>query len=315
MSRVVDVATESVRIPVSRSRVAQLTDRVLRAEGVRDAALSGTFVSDRRIAALNWQHLRHRGPTDVISFGFERAWKDGADGIEFDVRLAEDNVPVVIHDATLSRTAKRRGRVASISSTELSEVDVGTWFNHRHPKLARPDYARATIPTLAHVFEAMVEKRALLYVELKCGPLDRSRLAAEVVKLVRSFALAPRVVVESFDLAAIAEIKRLDSGIRTAALFDRKLSHPVPSTRRLIERAIRSGAEEIALHRSLAVRKAVERARQDKLETVVWTADNPAWVQRALQSGVRAIITNNPARLCARRAELLDGRRETMDDC
>lgn len=74
MSRIVDVATESVRIPVARSRVAQVADRVLRAEGVRDAAVSVTFVSDRRIAALNWQHLRHRGPTDVISFGFERPW-------------------------------------------------------------------------------------------------------------------------------------------------------------------------------------------------------------------------------------------------
>lgn len=74
MSRIVDVATESVRIPVARSRVAQVADRVLRAEGVRDAAVSVTFVSDRRIAALNWQHLRHRGPTDVISFVFERPW-------------------------------------------------------------------------------------------------------------------------------------------------------------------------------------------------------------------------------------------------
>jgi glycerophosphoryl diester phosphodiesterase len=257
--------------------------------------------------------IGHRGaaalaPENTL-VSFERALKDGADGIEFDVRLAEDNVPVVIHDATLSRTGRRKGRVASLSSAELSEVDVGTWFNLRHPGLASPDYARATIPTLARVFEAMIEKQALLYVELKCGAQDRSGLAAEVVKLVRSSALAPRVVVESFDLAAIAEIKRLDSGIRTAALFDRKLSHPVPSARRLIERASHSGAEEIALHRSLAVKRTVERARQNKLETVVWTVDNPAWVQRALKSGVRAIITNNPARLCARRAELLDGGR------
>ena len=75
MSRIVDVATESVRIPVARSRVARVADRVLRTEGVRDAALSITFVTDRRIAALNWQHLRHRGPTDVISFGMAREWK------------------------------------------------------------------------------------------------------------------------------------------------------------------------------------------------------------------------------------------------
>ncbi len=74
MSRVVEVATDAVRIPVARSRIARVADRVLRSEGVRDAAISITFVSDRRIAALNWQHLRHRGPTDVISFGLAREY-------------------------------------------------------------------------------------------------------------------------------------------------------------------------------------------------------------------------------------------------
>jgi glycerophosphoryl diester phosphodiesterase len=126
------------------------------------------------------------------------------------------------------------------------------------------------------------------------------------VKLVRAYSLAHRVVVESFDLLAIADIKHLNAGIRTAALFDRKLSRPAPSIRRMIERAIRSGAEEIALHRSLATRRAAQLAGQHGLETVVWTVDNPAWVTRAIKSGIRALITNNPARLCARRAELLD---------
>jgi probable rRNA maturation factor len=70
MSRVVEVSAEGLRVPVAQSRVAAAADRVLRAEGVRDAAISIAFVTDRRIAALNWKHLRHRGPTDVISFAF-----------------------------------------------------------------------------------------------------------------------------------------------------------------------------------------------------------------------------------------------------
>lgn len=88
MSRIVDVAAESVRVPVARARVARVADRVLRAEGVREAALSIAFVSDRRIAALNWQHLGHRGPTDVISFGFAPA-HPGAP-LEGDIYIAPD---------------------------------------------------------------------------------------------------------------------------------------------------------------------------------------------------------------------------------
>jgi probable rRNA maturation factor len=70
MSRTVHVATEGVRIAVARDRVASLAERVLRAERVRDASISIAFVTDRRIAALNREHLGHTGPTDVISFGF-----------------------------------------------------------------------------------------------------------------------------------------------------------------------------------------------------------------------------------------------------
>ena len=68
MPRVVHVATDAVRIPVARDRVQRVADRVLRAERVRHALISITFVTDQKIAALNWQHLKHRGPTDVISF-------------------------------------------------------------------------------------------------------------------------------------------------------------------------------------------------------------------------------------------------------
>jgi probable rRNA maturation factor len=73
MSLVVHVATEGVRIPVARTRVAALAKRVLRAERVRNAELSVAFVTDRRIATLNRAHLGHTGPTDVISFAFDAA--------------------------------------------------------------------------------------------------------------------------------------------------------------------------------------------------------------------------------------------------
>ena len=69
----VHVATEQVRIPVSRARVTRAVSAVLRAERQRNAELSITFVTDRRIARLNREHLAHAGPTDVISFGFAPA--------------------------------------------------------------------------------------------------------------------------------------------------------------------------------------------------------------------------------------------------
>ena len=67
---VIDVSAEDVRLPVSRERVREASARALRAGKVRDALVSITFVTDRRMAALNRKHLGHTGATDVISFGF-----------------------------------------------------------------------------------------------------------------------------------------------------------------------------------------------------------------------------------------------------
>ena len=255
--------------------------------------------------------IGHRGastvaPENTIA-SFERALHDGADGIEFDVRLAGDGVPVVIHDATLRRTALRDGNVADLPSTGLNEIDVGTWFNRRYPAAARPSYTSATVPTLGQVLELFGQGGALLYIEMKCEAGEGGALAAEVARMVLSRSLTDRVVVESFALDSLVEIKRINPGIRTAALFEPRLSHPVPAWRkmRMIEMALSTRADSIALHRALATPRVTEEARRRGLDTVVWTVDSPAWVERARLYGVQSIITNNPARMRARRDAIL----------
>lgn len=76
MSAAIGVATDGVRIPLSRARVAAIARRVLTAERVREAMLSITFVDNRTIRALNRKHLRRTGLTDVIAFGFRRSGRN-----------------------------------------------------------------------------------------------------------------------------------------------------------------------------------------------------------------------------------------------
>ena len=69
--------------------------------------------------------IGHRGasaiaPENTLA-AFKRAIQDGADGIEFDVRLSQDGVPVVIHDATLARTGLTDGVVAELSGRSAQE--------------------------------------------------------------------------------------------------------------------------------------------------------------------------------------------------
>src|SRR5829696_6935884 len=52
----------------------------------------------------------------------------GSDGLEIDVHLSADGIPVVIHDPTLDRTTDRTGPVSALTAVDLARVDAGFWF-------------------------------------------------------------------------------------------------------------------------------------------------------------------------------------------
>lgn len=72
------VSSSVKRVGVSLTRVKSAVLAALKAEKVRDAMISVAFVSRPAIAKMNRKYLRHRGPTDVISFGFAGGGKGGA---------------------------------------------------------------------------------------------------------------------------------------------------------------------------------------------------------------------------------------------
>lgn len=76
----VAVTAEGVRAPVSAVRLADAARLVLRAEKVKQSLMSITLLNTRAMATLNREHLGHRGPTDVISFGFLAAEGTGVVG-------------------------------------------------------------------------------------------------------------------------------------------------------------------------------------------------------------------------------------------
>jgi probable rRNA maturation factor len=75
MSVSVYVSARGVRVALAAARVEAIARATLQSEHVRDAMLSITFLPNVAMARLNAKHLRHRGATDVISFGFRGAGK------------------------------------------------------------------------------------------------------------------------------------------------------------------------------------------------------------------------------------------------
>jgi glycerophosphoryl diester phosphodiesterase len=213
--------------------------------------------------------IGHRGASAVAlentMAAFEAAIAAGADGIEFDVRLSRDGVPVIIHDDTLYRTVGLRKRVADLTAEQLRAVDV---------------------PSLRELFELMAQNSLLLYLEIKASASELPELCC---RLVHEFSLADRVIVECFDLTVLRRIE----GIPTAALFEPRIY----KDRFIVDRTLEVRASVLALHHRLAKQSLIEKAKLAGLRVVVWTVDDTAWLARARSMGVEALITNDPARM------------------
>ena len=126
MSVAVAVATDGVRLPLPRKRVVDAVRAVLRAERVRDAMLSVTFVSTPVIRRLNRRHLRKAGATDVISFGFRRTTRNAP--VVGDVYVAAD---------VAKRSARSNGVTARDELTRLVVHGTLHVLGHDHPSVGR----------------------------------------------------------------------------------------------------------------------------------------------------------------------------------
>lgn len=253
--------------------------------------------------------IAHRGasalaPENTLA-AFQKAIDDGAEGIEFDVRLAKDGVPVVIHDAKLYRLGRIEGRVSDFTSTELQTLDVGSWFNSKNPHRAIEKFSAETVPTLAQMLIFLKDYKGLIYIELKCKESEIEPLVKVVCQTISKSPLLPHILVKSFKLEVIPNVRRYCPEVKTAALFAPKIMTILRKEKRLVKIASELRADEISLHFSLCTRKLIAKAAKKNLPITIWTADNPRWVKRALNLEINAIITNNPARLLAKRREIL----------
>ena len=237
----------------------------------------------------------HRGaageaPENTLA-AFELALAQGADGIEFDVRLSADGEPVVIHDVRLNRTTSATGFVQEYRARALKLLDAGSWFNERYPAQARGRFVRQRIPLLEEVLAWVRRRGCRALVEIKAGSEVYPGIEAQILRAIRSTATAPLVTVISFDHAALRRLRELDADLSLGVSFRRPIF--------ALARAKSLGAQMVAPHWAFASRPFIGRAHKAGLEVVVWTVNQPGAMRRKIADGVDGIITDYPARLSA----------------
>lgn len=227
---------------------------------------------------------------------YELALRQGADGLECDVRVTRDGHLVCVHDRTVNRTSDGRGVVSELTLADMSTLDYGHW----HDEL--PSSADELIATPVAVpaadrglltFEALLElvldtsPDTKLFVETKHPVRYGGLVEAKLVALLARHGLAKpatktdsRIVVMSFSSQAVRRIRVHAPHLPTVLLMQRW--RPLPPWADIAGPGIN-------------LVRADPDLRRRRADVYCWTVDNPADIQLCWDAGVRYLATNSPA--------------------
>lgn len=219
----------------------------------------------------------HRGSHDGVAPlentlpAFERALAEGADGVELDVHVSADGVPLVFHDETTTRLAEG-GVALTLAETPAAALRAVRLTDGGH------------MPTLAEVLD-LLAGRLPINVEIK----DATALPA-VLACLRA-ARPAQIVLSSFDAAAMV------SAWQVAPQWPRAVIHgPEAAARDLLGELEAAHAD--AWHTSADLATAARIAAFGR-PCRVWTVNTVAQARALATRGAAGIFTDQPGAMRA----------------
>jgi glycerophosphoryl diester phosphodiesterase len=216
------------------------------------------------------QVIAHRGASAYApehSFAaFDLALAQGANALELDLRVTLDAHLVVLHDATLLRTAGSPRPLAQLTVAELATLDPAV----------RP-------PTLADVLDRYTAATDWV-LELK-QPTPAAEHAVTTALTTRG--LHHSAVVQSFDGGALRRIRRAAPSLTVAQL----LRH-APSARRL--RRLATFASAVGIPHTRVGMPLLLQSHACGLGVLAWTPNEPSDIARLTAIGIDGVITDVP---------------------
>lgn len=247
----------------------------------------------------------HRGaageaPENTL-VSFQRAFEQGAQFVELDVRGAEDGEAVIIHDATLKRTTNGRDRVSRCSLKELKTLDAGYWFTKDGGRSYPYRGKEIEIPTLGELFGALPQVRAIIEIKQLRPPIVN-----KVIESVRQAHKEEEVLLatESDEIMQEIRAELRSSGLSIVTGFSygevadfmswlargRKAPYSPPG------QAFQIPCEYAGM--TLVSEQTLKASHELGVEMFVWTVNEPGEMRRLLALGADGIITDFPALAC-----------------
>lgn len=229
----------------------------------------------------------HRGarnlwPENSLA-GFRNATALGVDAIEFDVHLTRSGELVVIHDATLERTAEGVGPVQDLSVEARKSV-----------RLRGTDEA---IPTLADVLDVLAVNKGIdLHVEIKIDetgtpyPDIAARVAAELFR----FGVGERSYLTSFDPSVLEECRLHAPDVSRLVSVNAAWAEKQGGLAAFIDR-LDGLVEIVAIHHELMEAEwDLIRGRLPLDRLCVWTLNDEPGIRHWLERGIGSLTSDSP---------------------
>lgn len=215
--------------------------------------------------------IAHRGysskyPENTI-LAFEQAAKAGADGIEFDIQMTKDGVPVIIHDHTIDRTTNGKGHVKEMTFEEIRKLDAGSGQK---------------IPTLKEVLDVAKKHHLIAFAEIKnYRTIDDVDVMVEEIKQSG----IQNVVVISFHTDALKRVREISREMKIAYLVteEARLLHAYKKVRH--DRNSSICGEHLLLKENARLIRKVHGVS-------AWTVNSKKEMEKLIRIGVKFIITD-----------------------
>lgn len=226
--------------------------------------------------------IAHRGasylaPENTVASA-KLAWELGADAVEIDIHLSKDNRIMVIHDKDTKRTCngKKNLIIKNTPSVLLRDQDAGTKKDKK--------YKGEKIPFLSEIIETIPEGKTLV-VEIKCS----NEVFPALERCVNKSGKAAQIVFIAFNWETILEAQK-----RFPQNKCYWLSNSKSGVKKRIEQASENGLAGINLKYSIIDKEIVSWAKENQLEVLAWTVDDPKIAESLIKDGVSKITTNRP---------------------
>ncbi len=233
--------------------------------------------------------LAHRGGGKLAPENTLAALQCGLDygyrAVEFDVMLARDGVPVVLHDPYLGRTVAVSGNVFDYDAAELIAMDAGSWFSGQ--------YHKEPVPLFTQYVDTCRNNGIWMNIEIKPAPGFEERTGEVVAALTRALfgpeigrdELASVPLLSSFSSEALAAARKAAPDVPRALLLD-----SIPSDWEAQARAVDAVAIHVN-HKQLSAPLA-QAIKAAGFGLFCYTVNDPARATEILGWGVDAFCTD-----------------------